>query len=127
MTTRLVTPQGSRRICCSWSYWVSMALIAIIFGVRITGGADSSVPGNALLYHFAINMSSAMAEIWVASNMQLGFLPVRNCFETIGKALRGERREMVTIETTALSLVGRYDTFSDVVFCAILCKMEPFM
>jgi hypothetical protein len=112
-------------IACAIAYWVSMALIPVFFWEGIKGGSGSSVPGKAVMYFMMINISSVMVELWIANHLERGFHMITYACDLITKALHGEYKELMTLAAAGLSIVGRYDTFCDVVFCIILAKTEP--
>jgi len=73
----------------------------------------------------AINISSVMVELWIGNHLERGAYLIMYCCEMVEKALGGQYKELMALGAAGLSIVGRYDTFTDVIFCIILSKTEP--
>lgn len=112
-------------IICSIAYWTSMALIPVFFGSGIKGGAESSVPSGAIMYFMVVNIASVMVELWVGNHLEHGAYLTMYCCEAMKKAFGGKYEELKALIAAGLSIVGRYDTFTDTVFCIILSKTPP--
>lgn len=107
-------------------YWIGMALIPVVFGGSITGGVDASVPKAAVLYFVLLNFVSVLGELWIVNHTEVGRHMILDCGENLWKAVTGNGSgEAIAFGSILLSVMGRYDTFSDVVFTVILWKTPP--
>lgn len=112
-------------VACSLVYWAGMACIPVLFGASITGGEGSSIPQSAVLYFVLVNMGSFMCELWIAMHTETGHFLITEFGENVHRAASGNGfKEAKAFGSLMLSIMGRYDTFSDVVFTIILCKTE---
>mmetsp|Transcript_48790 Transcript_48790/g.130225 ORF Transcript_48790/g.130225 Transcript_48790/m.130225 type:complete len:326 (-) Transcript_48790:132-1109(-) len=113
-------------VICALMYWVGMALLPVLFGSSITGGIDASVPQAAVLYFFLLNVCSILGELWIVIHTEVGHYMILDCGESVCKAVTGNgMEEAMAVVSILFSALGRYDTFTDVVFTVMLWKTPP--
>lgn len=101
------------------AFWVGMALIPVLFGGQMD--SSQSVPVSTLLYFFLLSGFCITIEIWVVVHTRHGLLFFQDAVEHMCAALTCKRVSgAMGILALLLSLLGRYDTFSDIVFAMML-------
>jgi len=105
--------------------WGSVALVPVLFGDGIKGGVNAVVPSSAVLFFVLVTISSILVELWIVAHTKSGFNMLIYCGENFWKAITCKGyKEAVANGAIVLSILGRWDTFSDVVFATILCKTD---
>eukprot|EP00931_Biecheleriopsis_adriatica_P061486 TRINITY_DN3696_c0_g1_i7.p1 TRINITY_DN3696_c0_g1~~TRINITY_DN3696_c0_g1_i7.p1 ORF type:complete len:502 (-),score=86.28 TRINITY_DN3696_c0_g1_i7:173-1678(-) len=108
-------------------YWLAMALVPVLFGNKL--GSTKSIPMTSLLYFILVTGLCILVEIWIVVHTRHGLWFIQNSFEHLTQAAAalyscklpsGAMASMAII----LSLLGRYDTFADIVFTAMLFHEE---
>merc|ERR1712176_1261953 len=102
-----------------------MGLIPAIYGSKIACDVSSVVPASSVLLFGFLVMLSLFTELWIIIHTLQGYLLVRDCGEHLLQVFNGKPAKAMGLLAAVLSVVGKYDTFADIVFCTILCKCEP--
>jgi len=92
------------------SVWLWVSMLILPFLVPIECGQPA--PTSAILIFFATSMSLSLLEIWVTIQSSTGYL-----------AFKHMRAKFIL--GYMLSHVGRFDTFSDVIFAKMIRECEP--
>lgn len=102
------------------TFWIAMALIPIFFGAKI--GQTRNVPLAMMMYFVLTSLVCTLLELWVVIHTRHGLRFLQEGGEHLSRALRGQCKELVASAAIVFSMLGRYDTFSDIVFTVMLFK-----
>lgn len=102
------------------SFWVSMLCVPCFFGQQLDDAQNLS--SSMIMYFVLISGWCWIVEIWVVVHTEQGLEFFLNAPEHLQKALRGQVQHVLVLCALLFSGLGRFDTFSDIVFTIMLFK-----
>lgn len=100
-------------------FWLAMAIIPVLFGKEMTRG---NVP-NSTVTHFALTAGVCIfLELWVVVHTGHGLSFIQHMDDHFRNVFKCHTAGANGMTALILSLLGCYDTFSDIVFTMILFK-----
>jgi len=95
------------------TFWIAMLSLPVLFGQKIT--RSPNVPLSSLMFFMLTSVTCVALELWVVIHTRQGLYFLQNAWEFICT-------KPMAVLAVLLSVVGRYDTFADIIFTIILFK-----
>lgn len=105
-------------VLAGFGYWVGMSLFPVLFGSAID---SKGVPLSAMMYFVLLTNCCIFAELWVVIHTESGV----RFLQYVGERLaQRDKKAFFAILAIAFSILGRLDTFSDIVFTSMLFRQQ---